>query len=236
VSLEPESLAARLAAVRQRIDAAARAAGRDPAGVSLVAVSKGQPPEAIRAAYAAGQRVFGENYAQELVRKAAALADLPDLAWHFIGRLQRNKARDVAPRVTMVEAVDREDLARELDRRAAAAGRTLDVLVEVNVGGEASKGGAEPGEVGALVAAIRGMKHLALRGLMTIPPEVDAPEAARPFFARLRALAAPHGLAELSMGMSHDFEAAIGEGATMVRVGTAIFGARAPRADAPPAG
>jgi hypothetical protein len=227
VSSEPESIAGRLAAVRARIDAAARAAGRDPSTVTLVAVSKTQPPEAIREAYAAGQRDFGENYAQEVVAKHAALADLEGLRLHFIGGLQRNKAKDVAPRAAMVQSVDREDLARELDKRAAAAGRTLEVLLEVNVGGEASKSGAAPADVPALVKAVRALPHLALRGLMTIPPEVDDPAEARPFFAALRELAKAHGLAALSMGMSHDFEAAIAEGATIVRVGTAIFGARA---------
>jgi pyridoxal phosphate enzyme (YggS family) len=226
VSSAPEPVAGRLAAVRARIDAAARAAGRDPSSVTLVAVSKTQPAEAIRAAYAAGQRDFGENYAQELVAKHAALADLDGLRWHFIGALQRNKAKDVAPRAHVIEAVDRLELARELDKRAAAAGRTLEVLLEVNVGGEASKSGAAPADVPALVDAVRALPRLALRGLMTIPPEVDDPADARPYFAALRALAQEHGLAELSMGMSHDFEAAIAEGATLVRVGTAIFGAR----------
>ncbi len=226
VPSEPDSVADRLAAVRARIDAAALAASRDPGSITLVAVSKGQPPEALRAAYAAGQRVFGENYAPEVVRKHAAIEDLPEVRFHFIGGLQRNKAKEVVPRVAMVESVDREDLARELDRRATAAGRRLDVLIEVNVGGEASKSGASPADLPAIVRAVRAMPGLALRGLMTIPPEVEDPAEARPFFAALRALAAEHGLEALSMGMSHDFEAAIAEGATIVRVGTAIFGAR----------
>lgn len=226
VSFDPDSVAGRLAAVRARIEAAALGQSRDPRSVVLVAVSKGQPPEAIRAAYAAGQRVFGENYAQELVRKAAALADLGDLRFHFIGHLQRNKARDVVPRAARIETVDREDLARELDQRADAAGRTLDVLVEVNVGDEATKSGVSPDALPALIDAVRALPHLALRGLMTIPPDVDEPNKARPFFAKLRELAAEHALDELSMGMSHDFEIAVAEGATHVRVGTAIFGAR----------
>ena len=224
-------IASRLDAVRGRIAAAAERAWRSPGEVRLVAVSKGKPAEAFRAAYAAGQRDFGESYAQELGEKAEALGDLPDLAWHAIGGLQRNKAKLVARVAAVVHSVDREDLAVELDRRAEALGRTLRVLLEVNVGGEASKGGCAPGDLGRLIEAASRCRHLQPIGLMTIAPFIEDPEKVRPYFAALRALrdqsGGPAALPELSMGMSHDFEAAIEEGATLVRVGTAIFGARA---------
>jgi hypothetical protein len=235
VSEEPREneIAARLADVRERIEAAAARAGR-PGGVRLLAVSKTKPVEAIRAAYAAGQRAFGENYAQELAQKAEALRDLPGLEWHFIGRLQRNKAKQVAQVAQAVHTVDRADLAVELGKRAAAAGVTLRVLVEVNVSGEASKGGCLPAELGAVLAAVRAAPALTAVGLMTIPPDTADPNDARPFFAALRRLRDEHGgaaaLPELSMGMTHDFPVAIEEGSTLVRVGTAIFGAREARA------
>lgn len=235
MSEEPREneIAARLADVRERIEAAAARAGR-PGGVRLLAVSKTKPVEAIRAAYAAGQRAFGENYAQELAQKAEALRDLPGLEWHFIGRLQRNKAKQVAQVAQAVHTVDRADLAVELGKRAAAAGVTLRVLVEVNVSGEASKGGCLPAELGAVLAAVRAAPALTAVGLMTIPPDTADPNDARPFFAALRRLRDEHGgaaaLPELSMGMTHDFPVAIEEGSTLVRVGTAIFGAREARA------
>jgi PLP dependent protein len=227
------SIAERVAVVRGRISAAERAAGRDPGSVALVAVSKLHPAEAVRRAYEAGVRVFGENYAQELVRKAESLADLPDIAWHMIGHLQSNKARLVAPVVQAVHTVDSAGLAAELDRRARASGRVIDVLVEVNVAGEASKSGCEPDQAPVIADAVRSTSTLHLVGLMTMPPWTDDPEAARPCFARLRELRDRLGgtalLPHLSMGMSHDLEAAIAEGATLVRVGTAIFGERAGR-------
>ncbi|APR83649.1 Hypothetical protein A7982_08998 [Minicystis rosea] len=227
--LKVSEVASRLADVRQRVEAAAAKAGR-PGGVLLLAVSKTKPPEAIREAYAAGQRAFGENYAQELAAKAEALRDLDGIVWHFIGRLQRNKAKQVAPVAYAVHTVDRADLAAELGKRAEAAGVSLRVLVEVNVSGEASKGGCTPAEVGEVLAAIRAASSLEAIGLMTIPPDTEDPEDARPFFAALRKLRDEHGgaavLPELSMGMTHDFHVAIEEGATIVRVGTAIFGAR----------
>lgn len=232
VSEEPTAgeIAARIEDVRRRIEEAAAKAGR-PGGVRLLAVSKTKSAEAVRAAYAAGQRAFGENYAQELAQKAEALRDLPDIEWHFIGRLQRNKAKQVVGVARAVHTVDRAELAVELGKRAAAAGVNLSVLVEVNVAGEASKGGCTPAEVGEVLAAVRAAPSLTAVGLMTIPPETEDPEGARPFFAALRALRDAHGgaaaLPELSMGMTHDFAAAIAEGSTMVRVGTAIFGARA---------
>jgi pyridoxal phosphate enzyme (YggS family) len=226
-----EAVAGRLEDVQRRIREAATRAGRSPDAVRLVAVSKTKPPEAIRAAYAAGQRAFGENYAQELAAKAAELHDLPDLEWHFIGRLQRNKAKQVVQVARMVHTIDRADLAAELGKRATATGAHARVLVEVNVSGEASKGGCPPEELGAVLAAIRAEPSLVAAGLMTIPPATDDPEASRSFFAALAALRDRHGgeamLPELSMGMTHDFVVAIQEGATLVRIGTAIFGARA---------
>ncbi|EYF03564.1 YggS family pyridoxal phosphate-dependent enzyme [Chondromyces apiculatus] len=226
----PGDIAARLAEVQGRISSAARQAGRAEGEVRLIAVSKGKPEEAIRAAYAAGQRDFGENYAQELAEKAARLSDLPGIVWHAIGQLQRNKAKVVAQVADVVHAVDRVELVTELDRRAAAGGRVLRVLVEVNVGGEATKGGCTPEGVEAVLGAAQRCAHLRSVGLMAIAPYLEDPAAVRPYFAALRALRDRHGgaevLPELSMGMSHDFEGAIAEGATWVRVGTAIFGSR----------
>ena len=222
-----------LSRVRARIEAAARRVGRDPASVLLLAVGKKKPASAIAEAYAAGQRHFGENYAQELVEKHAALAHLDGVVWHFIGQLQSNKARVVAPLATLVHAVDGERLAIELGKRALARERSLGplrVLVEVNVGGEASKGGVAPDDLGALLARIERIPGLRLEGLMSIPPPSETPEGARPYHRRLRELRDAHGgagrLPTLSMGMTDDLEIAIEEGSTLVRVGTAIFGAR----------
>ncbi len=213
------SIGERLAAVRAAV----------PSGVTLVAVSKTQPPEAIREAHAAGQRDFGENYAQEWRRKAEALADLPGLVWHFIGALQTNKVRMLAggagAPVAWIHAVDREELAREVSRRYAARGTTARVLLEVNVAGEATKSGCAPAEVPRLAEAVRALPAVELRGLMCIPPADADP---RPHFRALRALRDALGLADLSMGMSGDYAAAIEEGATLVRIGTAIFGPRPP--------
>lgn len=225
-----------IAEVRARIDAAARAASREPASVRLLAVSKTQPPEAVREAYATGQRDFGENYVQELEQKAKALSDLTDLRWHLIGHLQRNKARFVAPLVQMVHTVDSVELARELAKRRDAAStiEPLQVLVEVSIAGEAQKHGTPPAELGALLDAIDALPALALRGLMCVPPLTEDAAESRPHFDRLRSLAEQHGgrerLPELSMGMTHDLEHAVAAGATWVRVGTAIFGGRAPKA------
>jgi len=210
------SIAANLATIRAAL----------PAGVTLVAVSKTQPPEAIREAYAAGQRHFGENYAQEWRTKAEALADLGELTWHFIGGLQTNKVKYLAGRIGYVHTVDRLELARELSRRCAAAGATVKVFLEVNVGGEAQKAGCAPADAPALAEAVRALPGVALVGLMCIPPPDDDP---RPHFAALRALRDRLGLAELSMGMSADWAAAVAEGATFVRIGSALFGARPPR-------
>lgn len=225
-----EAVRSALDAVRARIDAAARRAGRDPATVALLAVSKTHGPEAVRAAYARGQRDFGENYVQELVPKAAALADLTGLRWHFIGHLQTNKCRDVAGLVATVQSVDSERLVRELGRRATAAGRTVGILVQVNVAREAQKSGCEVEALPAIIAAALETPGVALRGLMTVPPAADDAGESRRWFDALRALRDEHGgaalLPELSMGMTHDMDEAVAAGATVVRVGTAIFGAR----------
>lgn len=223
-------IAKNLAGVMERIEAAAARCGRDPGAVILVAVSKLQSAEAVREAYAAGQRHFGENYAQELAEKAALLSDLDGIRWHFIGHLQRNKARQVADAASLVETVDSIRLARELDRQAERLGRRIDCLVQVNVGGEDQKSGCAPEQAFEMLAAVEEAAGLSLEGLMTIPPwDLDAGETRR-YFKSLRDLREVHGgaarLKHLSMGMSHDFEVAIEEGATIVRVGTAIFGAR----------
>jgi pyridoxal phosphate enzyme (YggS family) len=221
----------RLESLRRRIADAALRAGRDPSSVALLAVSKTQSIEAMREAYAAGQRSFGENYVQELGAKAEALRDLPDLRLHLIGHLQRNKARDAARHAHVIESVDRPELVAELDRRAE---RDIEVYVEVNVAGEAQKSGCRLDDVPALLERLSACEHLRPRGLMAIPPASDDPEATRPHFRAMRALfdrlrAEGHPLVELSMGMSADFEVAIEEGATLVRVGTALFGARRPK-------
>jgi pyridoxal phosphate enzyme (YggS family) len=225
------SIAAALKQVRARIEAAATESGRDPASVRLVAVSKTQPAEAVREAYAAGQRDFGENYVQELLQKADALQDLSELRWHLIGHLQRNKAKQIAPLVTLVHSLDNVELARELAKRVSAVvtERCLQVLVEVNIAGEAQKHGAAPEALAELLDGIEALPTLSLRGLMCVPPFTDDPAGARPFFERLSALRERHGgarrLPELSMGMTHDLEQAVAAGATLVRVGTAIFAA-----------
>jgi pyridoxal phosphate enzyme (YggS family) len=225
------SIAQALAEVHRRIDRAARGCGRDPAEVRLVAVSKAKSPEAIREAYAAGQRAFGENYAQELAAKAQELEGLPGLEWHFIGHLQTNKARIVAEHASFVHTVDSVALARELGRRVAKKGspNALPVLVEVNIGGEPQKAGAMPSEIGDVMKAVQDQTSLALRGLMTMPPAGDLEVAQRVFetMASLRNLhGGPQVLPELSMGMTADLEVAIASGTTMVRVGTAVFGMR----------
>lgn len=230
MALSQEAIAANIAAVRGQIAEAAARAGRDVADITLVAVSKVHGPDAIRAAHGAGHRVFGENYVQELVDKADALGDLDGLVFHFIGHLQRNKAKHVVRVPAVVETVDSSRLAAALGGRATAAGHTLDVYVQVNVGGEAQKSGCSIARAGEVIEAVRGQEGLTLRGLMTVPPAAPDPAAMRPHFARLRALRdelAP-GLG-LSMGMSRDLEVAVEEGATVVRVGTAIFGSRPPR-------
>ncbi len=225
------AVADNLAEVRGRIARAAAAAGRDAASIRLLAVSKTKPAQAIREAYAAGQREFGENYVQELLAKAEELADLAGIRWHMIGHLQTNKARQVVRVASVVHTVDSVKLARELGKRAAGESRRVVALVEVNVGGEAQKSGCAPAELDAVLAAVDAEPALELAGLMTVPPHSDDPAGARPFFDQLVRLRDAHGgaarLPELSMGMTHDLEHAVAAGATIVRVGTAIFGARA---------
>jgi PLP dependent protein len=221
-----ERIARGLQDVRERIRQGCARAGRDPAGVRLVAVSKVHPPEAVRAAYALGLRDFGENYVQELASKAAALHDLPDLRWRLIGHLQRNKARAVVRLGATVETVDSARLAETIARHAEEERRRVQVLVQVNVAGEERKSGCAPSELEGVVDAVRRFPSLGLAGLMTVPPHTDDPEGARPFFRALRELAERHELRELSMGMTHDLEVAVEEGATLVRVGTGLFGPR----------
>ena len=225
------SIARRLAAVRSEVERACAACGRDPASVTLVAVSKTWPAEAIRAAAEAGHHDFGENYVQEWLSKRSALQDL-DLRWHFVGHLQSRKVREVAGRVHRLHSVDRADLAEELARRSAVAGLSTPFLIQVNVAGEASKGGIHPESVLDVANAVSHWPTAPLVGLMGLPPPATDPEASRPWFQKVRALrdrvqdGLGQALPELSMGMSGDFAVAIAEGATLVRVGTAIFGER----------
>jgi len=220
-------IAERWATIRARVDAACERAGRPPGDVTIVAVSKTHPAEAIRAAAAAGATDFGENYAQEL---AAKRAECGDVRWHFIGRLQRNKAKLVAGQVVLVHAVDTVELAEELAKRAS--GVLQPILISVNVGGEVTKGGVTEATAAEVARAISAVQGVRLDGLMTMPPPGDDPAASRPAFEALRALRDrlrdDLGLALpiLSMGMSGDFEVAIACGATHVRIGTAIFGTR----------
>ena len=226
-------IAEHLVKIRTRIDRAAERAGRDPAVVRLVAVSKTFPARIAREAVEAGAVILGESYAQEAKAKMAALTEL-EIEWHFIGRLQTNKAKEVVSGFSLVHSVDRLKLAQALNRRVAGRpeGGPLPVLIQVNLAGEESKGGAAESQALDLIKAVAGMENLEPRGLMVMPPFFAQPERARPFFSRLAGLAreARQGtglaLPELSMGMSGDFEVAVEEGATLVRVGSAIFGAR----------
>jgi hypothetical protein len=218
-------------AVLQRIQDAERAAGRTPGAVRLLAVSKAFPADAVRAVHALGQRAFGENYVQEGVAKRAALADLPDVEWHFIGPLQSNKTAQAAMAFAWVESVDRLKIAQRLSTQRPDGLPPLNVCIEVNVSGEASKGGVAPADAPALADAIAALPRLALRGVMGIPaPTADVGEQRRQFRALRDAFDAlrgrGHAVDTLSMGMSADLEAAIAEGSTQVRVGTAIFGSR----------
>lgn len=225
-----ERIPERLAEVQDRIAQAASHAGRPRDSIRLIAVSKTKPAEAIRIAYAAGQRDFGENYVQELVDKSKQLEDLKDLRWHFIGSLQRNKAKPATNLSHLIHTVDRDELAGELDKRAFALEKKQNVLIEVNVGDESSKSGVPIDGLEHLLETAKRLQNLNVKGLMAIPPFLDEPEAVRPYFTKLRQLRERFGgvatLPELSMGMSHDFAVAIEEGATLVRVGTAIFGSR----------
>ena len=225
-----------VAAIRERMAGAARRAGRSPDEIALMAVSKTHPSNRIREAYAAGLCLFGENRVQEFGTKAGALSDLSGAAWHMIGHLQTNKAGKAAELFSAVDSVDSAKLAEKLNGAAQALGKKLPVLIEINVGGEEAKSGvaADSPELEQLLTAASRLEALEFRGLMTVPPFTEDPEGARSFFRTLRELrnniAARHlpwiAMDVLSMGMSHDFEVAIEEGSTCVRVGTAIFGER----------
>jgi pyridoxal phosphate enzyme (YggS family) len=231
-----EDIVRNLRRIHERVANSAARAGRRPESITLMAVSKTVAPELIRAAYQAGQRVFGENRVQEFAEKAANLAELKDAEWHLIGHLQSNKANRAAELFHAVDSVDTLRLAEKLDQAAAQMGKVLPVLIEINIGGEENKAGmaAHSPELEQLLQAASLLQHLEVRGLMTVPPYTEDPEGARPFFRKLRELrdnVAARKLPAirmdvLSMGMSHDFEVAIEEGSTCVRVGSAIFGAR----------
>jgi len=230
------SIASNVAAVYDRIARAAQRVGRSPDGIELMAVTKTFPAELIIEAYKAGQRLFGENRVQEFAEKVGGLSDLHDAEFHMIGHLQSNKAMKAAEIFHAVDSVDSVKLAGRLNTAAEELGKTLDVLIEINVGGEEAKSGIAPDshELEAIVSAAPEWKHLRIRGLMTVPPFTEDPEGARPYFRQLRVLRerlASRNLPSvdlevLSMGMSHDFEVAIEEGSTCVRLGTAIFGTR----------
>lgn len=221
------TIAENSATVLERIAAASRTAGRDPATVGLLAVSKTKPAAALREAAAAGLRDFGENYLQEALDKQPALADLP-LVWHFIGPIQSNKTRAIASHFDWVHSVDRLKIAQRLAEQRPPERGPLNICLQINVSGEPSKSGCHPDELPALATAVSQLPNLRLRGLMAIPEPTDDPASQRAAFAQLRTMSETLnlGLDTLSMGMSQDLEAAIAEGATWVRVGTALFGAR----------
>jgi pyridoxal phosphate enzyme (YggS family) len=230
------SIAENIAQARERIAAAAQRAARNPERITLMGVSKTFPVESIREAYAAGLRIFGENRVQEFAGKADALRDLSDAEWHLIGHLQTNKAAKAAELFDAVDSVDSARMAEKLNAFAESSGKILSVLIEINVGGETAKSGIAPvsSELEQILQGAPQWGNLKINGLMTVPPYTEDPEGSRPYFRQLRqtrdsiaARALPQiGMAVLSMGMSHDFEVAIEEGATCVRVGTAIFGER----------
>jgi hypothetical protein len=230
------SIAENLARVRERIATAASRAGRTPEDIALMAVSKTFPAERIREAYGAGLRLFGENRVQEFAGKVDALRDLRDAEWHLIGHLQTNKAAKAMELFTAVDSVDSLRLAQKLNAAAQQLGRKLMALIEINVGGESAKSGLAPDSVGLeeILSSAEKLEHLEFRGLMTVPPFADDPQDARLYFRKLRELRdqiaqrkfAAIDMSILSMGMSHDFEVAIEEGSTYVRVGSAIFGER----------
>lgn len=225
-------LQANLDAIRQRIIATCNNCGREPASVRLVAVSKLQPAAAVIEAASAGQQVFGENYVQELLAKQEEVS--APVEWHFIGALQSNKVKYLQGKVELIHSVDRLSLAQEISRQWGKAGEVAEILIEVHLGDETSKAGVSVAEVETLVRQIAELPNLRIRGLMALPPYCENPEEVRPYFRQLRQLAQQLAalklpgvsMDELSMGMSHDFSVAIEEGATLVRVGTAIFGAR----------
>jgi len=220
-------LSERLEQIQERIHQACLRSRRDPASVRLVGVTKGVAVDVMRQAVDLGVTDLGENRVQEARSKVDELGR--PVPWHLVGHLQTNKVRDALELFDLIHSLDRLELATELDKRARVRGRAVDALVEVNVGAEASKGGVAPDRVGELLDAVAALPHVKVRGLMAIPPEAPEPDTARAWFRALRKLGERHGLAQLSMGMSGDFEVAIEEGATVVRVGTAIFGPRPPR-------
>ena len=234
-SIDPDNIAANVARVRERITAAAAAAGRDPAKVTLVAVSKTHPPAALRAALAAGVTDLGENRVEEFLEKKPLVADA---TWHFVGRVQSRKATELVGQDVLVHSVGRRKLLDRFERLAADRGVTQRVLLQVNVGDDPAKGGCSLTEVDELVAYAAERSHVVVEGLMTIPPlppsDVDPNEAARPMFETLRETADRLGLPTTSMGMSSDLEAAVAAGATLVRVGTDVFGTRGSTPWAPP--
>ncbi len=222
-----ESIAENLLRVEERISGALARSGRKRDEITLIAVTKTFPAEATRAAWEAGLRVFGENYVQEFEQKAPKLRDLADARYHLIGHLQSNKVNKAAPLFHRVQTVDSERLGRRLNDALDAPGaQPMEVMIEVKLSEEESKHGCAPSEIGPLVSTLRELPNLRVAGLMTMPPFFENPEDNRPYFARLRELGAEHGLVELSMGMSNDFEVAIEEGATHIRLGTILFGRR----------
>jgi hypothetical protein len=227
------TIQSRVAALRARIQAAAAAAGRSSDGIRLVAISKTFPPEAIQLAIAAGVADIGENYIQE-ARDKFEILQRAGVNWHFVGRLQTNKAKQAVRMFDLIHTLDSFRLALELDRCARRLHQVQAVLIQVNVAGEATKAGVAPGEALPLIRQVASLENLSVKGFMTMPPYFNAPEKVRPFFAALRQLRdrirqeqiANIGMEELSMGMTGDFEAAIAEGATLIRIGTAVFGER----------
>jgi len=226
------AVADNLSAVKERIAKAAALVGRDPEGITLVAVTKTMPVERIREAMDAGQRVFGENRVQEAEAKVEAVGR--DVQWHLIGHLQRNKVKFVCDLFDLIETVDSLPLARDIDAHAARRGIVMPILIQVNIGDETTKSGVSASAALGLVQQVATLSHVAIRGLMCVPPAVEVAEHSRAYFIELRTLAEQIAaerlptvsMAELSMGMSHDFDVAVEEGATMVRVGSAIFGPR----------
>ena len=220
--------------IREGIQQAALQAGRDPSAVRLVAATKTVGPEQLRQAYEAGVRVFGENRLQEAQEKMPVVGPCPGLAWHFIGRMQRRKLKDIVGKFSLLHSVESVDQARNIDVQAEKIGIQQDILLEVNVAGEETKGGFACASMPEVMEQIARFPHVSVRGLMTLPPFSDNPEDARPYFSGLRQLRdslakqnfTHGGIEELSMGMSHDYQIAVEEGATMVRIGTAIFGKR----------
>ncbi|MDD2605933.1 MAG: YggS family pyridoxal phosphate-dependent enzyme [Desulfobacteraceae bacterium] len=232
------TIAENITVVRERMALAARRCGRDPAEVALVAVSKTHAAEMVRQAWEAGVTMVGENYIQEARDKIAALSDCA-ISWHFIGHLQSNKAKSAVDLFDLIHGVDSLKLAREIDKQAAKIGKTQPILIQVNISGETTKAGTTEEAALSLVREAGRLEHLHVRGLMTMPPFFDQPERARPYFAALRRLRdriraeaiAGVDVVELSMGMTGDFEVAVEEGATLVRIGTAIFGPREYKTD-----